>query len=228
MTVAALIVAAGRGARMGAPVPKALHDLCGESILARAVAAFSSHPRIDRLVAAVTDPGESRKALRAVDRDRVVLVPGGPDRGASVRSALDAVGDADIVLVHDAARPLVPAPIIDAVIEATIRHGAAVPAIPVPDTVKRLAPDGMIAETVTREGLVLAQTPQGFRLDLLLDAYARARSDRFQGTDDAGLVERAGGRVAIVEGSSRNLKITTRADLALAAALLRSGPEGGH
>ncbi|MFQ5877334.1 MAG: 2-C-methyl-D-erythritol 4-phosphate cytidylyltransferase [Acidobacteriota bacterium] len=227
MTVAALIVAAGRGTRFGAPFPKAHLSLAGCPILARAVAAFADHPRIDRVVAVVPDTARSRQFLRPSDRDRVLLVRGGAERGESVRHGLEALADASVVLVHDAARPLVPPELIDAVLEATLRSGAAVPAIPVPDTVKRASAEGAVAATVPREGLVLAQTPQGFRVSLLCAAYERAARDGFEGTDDASVVEHSGGAVTLVEGDPRNFKITTRDDLALAEAILAARPRRG-
>jgi 2-C-methyl-D-erythritol 4-phosphate cytidylyltransferase len=226
MTIAALIVAAGTGSRLGAGRPKALVPLAGVPILARAASAFLDHPRIARVVAAVRSPDEARAALGPSLAARLTLVAGGPERQDSVRRGLEAVGDAGIVLVHDAARPLVTRRLIDAVIDATLRAGAAVPVVAVADTVKRLAPDGAIRDTLPREDLRLAQTPQGFRTDLLRAACARAERHGTRGTDDASLVESAGERVAVVEGSPRNIKITTPADLRLAEALLLAWPEG--
>jgi 2-C-methyl-D-erythritol 4-phosphate cytidylyltransferase len=227
MTIAALIVAAGRGSRMGGVRPKALLPLGGESILARAVSAFVGHPRITSVVAVVADPEEARAALGGV-ASRITLLRGGPERHDSVRHGLAAVGPVEIVLVHDAARPLVSVRIIDAVIAATLQYGAAIPVLGLADTVKRLGPDGSVAATVAREELGLAQTPQGFRTDLLRAAYDRAAREGYGATDDAGLVERAGGRVMTVEGSAENLKVTTPADLELAEALLEHRARGGE
>jgi 2-C-methyl-D-erythritol 4-phosphate cytidylyltransferase len=156
-------------------------------------------------------------------------VRGGKERQDSVRLALEAIGptEADIILVHDAARPLVSRALIDAVIAAAAEHGAAVPLVPPADTVKRLASDGSVEATVPRATLRLAQTPQGFRSAILREAYARAACDGFTGTDDAALVERSGRRVAAVPGSPGNLKITTPLDLVLAEALL-PGRAGGE
>ena len=222
MSIAALIVAAGRGTRMGGARPKALLRLAGVSMLERAIAPFLSHPGIETVVAAVADPDEARAALGPV-ASRIVMVRGGEERQDSVRFALQSVGAPEIVLVHDAARALVPRPLIDAVIETARRFGAAIPAIAVADTLKRIAADGSVAATLGREDLRLAQTPQGFRTTLLRDAYARAERDGYRGTDDAGLVEHAGGRVMIVEGSPLNFKITRPEDLDLAEAMLRAG-----
>ncbi|HEU4403619.1 MAG TPA: 2-C-methyl-D-erythritol 4-phosphate cytidylyltransferase [Candidatus Polarisedimenticolia bacterium] len=226
MTIVALIVAAGRGTRLGASRPKPFVPLAGVPILARAVAPFAAHPRITRIVIVSADPAAAATLLGEAPR-RFVFTLGGDRRQDSVRRGLQAMGEADLVLVHDAARPLVSRRIIDRVIEAALVEGAAVPAIAVVDTVKRRAPDGTVVATLSRDDLRLAQTPQGFRADLLRSAYARAEQERFPGTDDASLVERAGGRVMLVEGSPRNLKITTSADLVLAEALLAAWEEDG-
>jgi 2-C-methyl-D-erythritol 4-phosphate cytidylyltransferase len=220
MITAALIVAAGRGARMGALLPKALLPIAEVSILARAVSAFIDHPRVNTLVVAVSDEKAARAALGRMG-ERAVLVRGGARRQDSVGIALAAIDSADIVLVHDAARPLVESTVIDAVIEGVLKQGAAIPAIPVADTVKRIGGDGMVAGTVPRDDLMLAQTPQGFRLELLRAAYDWAGRAGFEASDDASLVEAAGGRVAVVPGSPRNFKITNPRDLDLAERLLR-------
>jgi 2-C-methyl-D-erythritol 4-phosphate cytidylyltransferase len=151
------------------------------------------------------------------------LIEGGDTRQGSVWNGLQAASDAELVLVHDAARPLVDEALIRAVLAATRRAGAAVPLVPVPDTVKRVEGDRVV-DTVPREGLMLAQTPQGFRRELLLRAHREARESGVEATDDAQLVERLGEEVAWVEGNRVNLKITTPADLVLADRLLRGGP----
>jgi 2-C-methyl-D-erythritol 4-phosphate cytidylyltransferase len=220
MIVAAILVAAGRGRRLGASQPKALVPIGGRPLIARALAAFATHPRIGPLVVVVSEPEAVRAAIAGVAA-RAQVVAGGAERQDSVRLGLAAIDRADLVLVHDAARPLVPRPVIDAVIAAAARHGAALPAIAPPDTVKEVDGEGTIMATLPRERLRLAQTPQGFRFDLLRTAHARAESDRFRGTDDAALVERTGARVVTVEGSPRNFKITRPEDLALAEALVR-------
>jgi 2-C-methyl-D-erythritol 4-phosphate cytidylyltransferase len=227
MTVAAILVAAGRGTRMGTGRPKAFLRVGGETILGRSLRAFASHPRVGRIVVAVADPGEAGRLLGPAAA-RAVLVRGGEERQDSVRRALEALEPegADIILVHDAARPLVSRAIIDAVIAAAGEHGAAVPVIAPSDTVKRLAGDGTVEATVPRQALRLAQTPQGFRSAILREAYARAAREGFTGTDDAALVERSGHRVTAVEGSPGNIKITTPLDLVLAEALLSGGARG--
>ncbi|HEV8702745.1 MAG TPA: 2-C-methyl-D-erythritol 4-phosphate cytidylyltransferase [Candidatus Polarisedimenticolia bacterium] len=228
MTVAAILVAAGRGARMGADRPKAFLRLGGTTLLERALRAFTSHPGIGRVVVAVPDPGEAGREL-GPSASGVLLVRGGAERQDSVRLALEALrpSEADIVLVHDAARPLVSRELIDAVIAAAREHGAAVPVVAPAETIKRLAGDGHIEGTLPRETLRLAQTPQGFRTAWLREAHALAARDGFRGTDDAALVERSGIRPATVPGSPGNLKITTPLDLVLAETLL-AGPASGE
>jgi 2-C-methyl-D-erythritol 4-phosphate cytidylyltransferase len=218
MKTAAIIVAAGRGRRMGSSPPKVLLPLAGRTILARSVESFLHHPRIARVVVAVVDESSARRAL-GDDADRVRMVPGGERRQDSVLNSLAAIGEADIVLVHDAARPLVEPSLIDAVIEAAAEFGAAVPLTPVAATVKRVGRDGFVAATVPREDLGLAQTPQGFRAELLRRAFEVAPPDQ-AATDDAALVERLGVRVRAVEGSPHNIKITVPADVALAESWL--------
>jgi len=229
MTVAAIIVAAGRGVRMGADRPKAFLHLRGLTLLERSVGAFVSHPRLDRVVAVVPDPGEAARVIGAAAAG-IVLAQGGPTRQDSVHAGLRSLATLadEIILVHDAARPLVSREIIDAVIAAADAHGAAVPALPPADTIKQVAADGAIETTLPRDRLRLAQTPQGFRGPVLREAYARAARDGFVGTDDAQLVERLGHRVRVVEGSTRNIKITTPLDLALAEAILAREPDGGE
>ncbi len=212
---------------MGALRPKVFLRVGGETILERAVRVFATHPRIGRVVVAVTDP---RAATRALGRlaGRVVLVRGGAERQESVRAGLGAIleTEADIVLVHDAARPLVPRTVVDAVIEGAQKGGAAVPAIVPTSTVKRVAADGRVEETVPRERLRLVQTPQGFRASILRRAHAQAARDGFRGTDDAALVERTGHSVTVVQGAPENIKITTPLDLLLAEAILGHATHG--
>jgi len=229
MNVLAIIVAAGQGVRMGAGRPKAFVRLGGLTLLERSLAAFLSHPRVDRVVAAVLDPGEVGRIL-GPSAERVVLVRGGATRQDSVRCALLAApsGGDEIILVHDAARPLVTRAIIDAVIASAEKSGASIPAIVPPDTIKQVDEEGAAVATLPRDRLRLAQTPQGFRGHVLRDAYERAERDGFVGTDDAALVERTGHRVVLVEGSERNIKITTPGDLALAEAILARETEAGR
>lgn len=171
-----------------------------------------------------------RKRLEAEGNDilkkKVELVVGGEHRQQSVEHALNAVSaaDDDVVLVHDAVRPFVTAEIIGAVIEAAKKYGAAIAGLPAVDTVKqveRTAEGAVIKTTIPRAGVVLAQTPQGFRYGVIKKAFDEASADGFMGTDEASLVERAGHEVAVVMGSARNIKITSPGDMELAEFYLR-------
>jgi 2-C-methyl-D-erythritol 4-phosphate cytidylyltransferase len=215
MSVWAIVAAAGRGDRLGADLPKAFVRLGGRVLLAESVERLDRSPRIDAIVV-TAPPGWEEPAILLAEElaaDKVVsVVTGGGTRGASVAAGLAEVGDdAEAVLVHDAARPLV----TDAVVERLLGAlGAgwdgAVPGLPVADTVKRVE-DGRVVETLERSVLAAVQTPQAFRADVLRAAYA-AGGDA---TDCAALVEAQGGRVTVVEGDPRLVKITTRGDLEL-------------
>jgi 2-C-methyl-D-erythritol 4-phosphate cytidylyltransferase len=208
-----IVVAGGSGSRFG--VPKQFETVAGARLVDRAVGATA---------AACDDVVVVLPAGVAWDGVPVTAaVPGGSTRSESVRAGLDAVpGSAAVVVVHDAARPLAPPTVFEAVIGA-VRAGAdaAVPGLPIADTVKRVEGDNAV-ETISRENLVTVQTPQAFRTDALRAAHAGGG----EATDDAALVEAAGGRVAVVPGDPRNLKITTPADLVVAAALLVAASEG--
>lgn len=216
---AAIIVAAGGSSRMRG-VDKLLAPLGGRPLVAYSIDAFTRHPAVDEVVV-VTSEANS-EAIRAVvdataaGRARTVL--GGPRRRDSVLNGLQALAPGcEYVLVHDAARPLVDAAMIDAALDGAREVGAALCAVPVSDTVKRADPTGRVSSTVTREGLWLAQTPQAFRLDLLLRAH---QTIDINVTDDAALIELLGEPVKLVMGSTRNIKVTLPEDLALAQALL--------
>ena len=211
MHVTAIIAAGGSGRRLGASVPKQLLDVGGRTLLQRSIDAFRSHPAVDDVIVAV--PAD---LLAAPPRwlDGVRLVAGGERRQDSVANAFDAVAeDAEIVLVHDAARPFVTGEVISRAIQGAIAHGAAIVALPVSDTVKRVgSADGVIVETLPREEIFLAQTPQAFRRAVLGAAIVAGRSAD-TATDEAMLAERAGHRVHVVAGDPANVKITTVADL---------------
>jgi 2-C-methyl-D-erythritol 4-phosphate cytidylyltransferase len=212
----ALLAAAGSGERLGIDRPKAFAALRGRPLLAESLDRLDRCPWIDAIVVAAPAGWEEPSILLAEElaATKVVsCVTGGPTRAESVRSALAAVpDDALVVLVHDAARPLVDDAIVERVLQPlTEGFDGAVPALPIPDTVKRIE-DGTVIETVAREGLVRAQTPQAF----LAAAFRAAFAEDLSGaTDCASLVERKGGRVAVVEGDPRLLKVTTPEDLAL-------------
>lgn len=215
MHVTAIIAAAGSGSRLGESIPKQFLEIGGRSIVQRAVDAFQAAPRVTDVI--VVTRAEAVEPLRASlsGAKPISVVPGGATRQASVANGLDAVAtSASYVLVHDAARPFVSVDVIDRVLDAAIAHGAAIAALPATDTIKRVD-GGRILETIPRETIVLAQTPQGFRRDVLASAVALGRSG-VDGTDEAALAERAGHPVHVVEGDAANVKITTPGDLARA------------
>lgn len=234
MRAVAILTAAGSGLRLGHALPKALVPLAGIPLVVRAAHALTSSGVVRRVV--VTAPPDAvADVVAAVGQaPGLEVVPGGATRQASVAAALarlaDEPGDT-VVLVHDAARPLVPVRVVRRVAGAVaMGHAAVVPALPVADTIKRVTPDGGVVETIDRRELRAVQTPQGFTLDVLRAAHAgaahRADDEALAATDDAGLVEAAGGQVWVVEGHEDAMKITTPRDLAVAAALVEAVPAG--
>jgi 2-C-methyl-D-erythritol 4-phosphate cytidylyltransferase/2-C-methyl-D-erythritol 2,4-cyclodiphosphate synthase len=213
MHVTAIIAAAGEGRRLGAAVPKQLLEIGGRSILERSVTAFTGHDRVDDVIV-VLPPGLTWMEQPIASAVRVVT--GGSRRQDSVANAFDCVSPgSDVVLIHDAARPFVSAALITRAIDAALEHGAAIAALPARDTVKRvegIADALVISETIPREAIYLAQTPQAFRREVLSAAVAMGRSG-VEATDEAMLAERAGHRVHVVEGDAANVKITTAGDL---------------
>jgi 2-C-methyl-D-erythritol 4-phosphate cytidylyltransferase/2-C-methyl-D-erythritol 2,4-cyclodiphosphate synthase len=222
MHVTAIIAAGGAGTRVGGDVPKQLLDVDGRSLLARSVAAFDRHPDVSALVVVLPEPLSATGRALIGDTNRAVrIVSGGVRRQDSVANAFDAVPEeTDIVLVHDAARPFVSAEVITRAIDGARSYGAAIVAVGATDTVKRIGAGGdpVIRETLPREQIFLAQTPQAFRRDVLRDAIAMGRAG-LEATDEAALAERAGHPVRIVEGDPANVKITTASDLARARQL---------
>lgn len=217
MSVGVVIVAGGKGARLGAELPKQLLDLGGRSMLQRSVAAFDAHPRIaERVVVLPADLVSQGSALIAGATRAWQFAAGGARRQDSVQSGIAALSPAvDVVLVHDAARPFVSGELIDRVIDAASAHGAAVPAVQAVDTVKHVDTSAMtVKATLPRDQVWLAQTPQGFRRQSL-DRLYRDHGD-VDVTDEGMLAERAGLPVTIVPGDPENMKITTPEDLARA------------
>lgn len=215
---AAIIVAGGTGSRMGSDRPKQYLDLLGAPVLLWSVRAFLAHPGVGRVVVVLpaADAESPPSWLAGVP---VTIVAGGAERGDSVRAGLDALPAGDgTVLIHDAARPLVPGAVITRVLEAA-RGGGAIAAMPVVDTVKAADRRGFVSRTLDRSGLWLAQTPQGFPLERLREVHRRAAAEGVAATDDAGLFERYGLEVRVVEGAAWNVKITRADDLRAAAAL---------
>jgi 2-C-methyl-D-erythritol 4-phosphate cytidylyltransferase len=219
VTVAAILVAAGSGQRLGAGVPKAFVRVAGATLLEHAVARFAAHPGVGSVV--VVAPASHLDEAAALTG--VTAVVGGSTRQASVAAGLAALGDhVEYVLVHDVARPFVPAAVIDAVV-AALREGAGavVPVAPIHDTVRRVGTGGALGEVVDRSTLVAVQTPQGFRRTVLVAAHGRSAG--LVATDDAGLVEAFGVPVVPVPGADESFKVTTPADLARAEALAGLG-----
>jgi 2-C-methyl-D-erythritol 4-phosphate cytidylyltransferase len=203
----------------GSGVRKQYQVLAGEPVLLRSLRVFLEHPDFRWVVVAL--PADDVGAPPLTLPGGVIVVGGGATRGESVRRGLEAVPfSADVVLIHDAARPLVTRALVDRVLAAATTGVGAVPAIPVADTLKRVDSDGAVLETVDRSSLARAQTPQGFPRAMIVAAYAHAAAAGFDETDDAAVVERMGGRVVLVDGDVRNTKITTQEDLALAETIL--------
>jgi 2-C-methyl-D-erythritol 4-phosphate cytidylyltransferase len=225
MAVIALIVAAGSGERLGTDGPKALVELAGRTLLQRSVDVLRAVPAIERIVVALPASAEAPVGTHGVR--------GGAVRSESVRLALAAAatgtgaGAGDMVLVHDAARPLVTVALAQATIralEADESIDGAIAAVAMTDTVKRVGEDGVVRETLDRRELWAVQTPQVFRRAALERALDVPDEVLAQATDDAWLIERTGGRVGVVESSRENLKITTPHDLVMAEMLLASRP----
>jgi 2-C-methyl-D-erythritol 4-phosphate cytidylyltransferase len=225
MQALAIIVAAGRGERMGGGRPKAFLELSGQALVLRAARVFDEAPSVSGIVAVVPEAeAAAARVLLAPVGKLLAVVAGGARRQDSVREGLRQAppGFDGVVLVHDAARPLVDVALVESVAAEAAREGAALPVLPLVDTVKRVR-DGVVVETLDREELFAAQTPQGFRLPLLLEAYEAAFRDRESLTDEAAALERLGARVRAVPGSPRNRKITTPEDLAWAEGVLAGG-----
>jgi 2-C-methyl-D-erythritol 4-phosphate cytidylyltransferase len=222
MASVALLLAAGRGERLGAGAPKAFVELARRPLLQWSLDVLAASEAIERIVLALPE-GVAALPESVKLPARAVCVEGGAVRSASVRNALAATPSGDPVLVHDSARPLLTSELIERTLQAVSESDvdAAVAAAPVPDTVKRaLGEPPIVSETLDRAGLWAVQTPQVFRRGALERALNVSEELLAQATDDAWLIERMGGRVAIVASSSENLKVTNRTDLALAELLL--------
>ena len=233
MHVTAIIAAGGRGLRFGGALPKQLTAVGGRAILERTVATFAGHPEIDEIIVALpADIAADPPAYLVGGSKPVRIVDGGARRQDSVMNAFRAASErSDVIVIHDAARPFASADLISRTIAAAVRNGAALAAVQARDTVKLVhspAETGRhdegtagrhVQETLPRESIFLAQTPQAFRRNVLRDALAQAGD----ATDEASLAERAGHAVTLVDGEETNIKITTPADLLLAGAIAEAG-----
>ncbi|MEA1967340.1 MAG: 2-C-methyl-D-erythritol 4-phosphate cytidylyltransferase [Thermodesulfobacteriota bacterium] len=228
----AVIVAGGKGARMESSLAKQYLDLAGMPVLSRTLQVFTKYRAISKTVLVI--PEQDRefcidKILKPHNLNtRVDLVSGGKDRQSSVLNGLMAVKaftssfkknlafKKNLVLIHDGVRPFADHLIIERCLKGAMEHGACIPAISVVDTLKKVDSCGFVINTMNRDNLYQAQTPQAFELELILKAHEYAKEPLFSGTDDASLVEKMGNNVFITEGSKENIKITTRGDLELA------------
>ncbi len=236
MRVFVILPAAGIGTRMAASVgsparAKQFLKIAGVPVLVRSVRAFLAVPRVTAVCLAVRAQERERMETMMLEHTlgpRVHMVEGGENRQGSVANAMAALecDEDDVVLVHDAVRPLIDPATIERTIDAVVKHGAAIVGLPAVDTIKqveRTADGAIITSTIPRERVVLAQTPQGARFGLLRRAFLEAEADGFAGTDEASLLERAGVEVAVVAGSARNFKITQTGDIELAEFYLSEG-----
>jgi 2-C-methyl-D-erythritol 4-phosphate cytidylyltransferase len=229
MRVFVILPAAGMGTRMAGGAtsivaPKQFLEIGGVPVLVRSVRAFLAVARVDAVCVAVRAQERERMQAQLLEHNlgaRVHLVEGGDHRQESVGNALAALDcdEDDVVLVHDAVRPLIDSATIERTIDAVVKHGAAIVGLPAVDTIKqveRTADGAIVTATIPRERIVQAQTPQGALFGLLRRAFVEAEADGFAGTDEASLLERAGVEVAVVPGSARNFKITQPGDIELA------------
>jgi len=224
-SVGAIIAAAGRSERMSGR-DKLFAIVGGKPLLAHTLTAFDVCRGVDRVVLVLSPENmeRGRELVAEAGFSKVVVVcQGGERRQDSVRNGLEALASCQWVVVHDGARPLVTAELIERGLEAAKETGAAIAALPIRDTIKEVKPPGLIGRTLSRGQLWAAQTPQVFRYDILREAHQRAQGEA---TDDAALVEKLGYQVKVFEGSPRNIKVTTAADLALVEALLAQGRVG--
>jgi 2-C-methyl-D-erythritol 4-phosphate cytidylyltransferase len=219
--VAVILAAAGAGTRIGR-LRKPFLELAGEPLLARCLARFLERADVQWVVAAVPADVHADPPAWLVADPRVRTVPGGAERSDSVRNALSAVPvEADVVLVHDGARPLVPPAVIERCIHAAAAGRSVLAGVAVVDTIQEVDDEARIVATPDRRRLRAAQTPQAFPAAVLRAAYERSAADGVIATDDAALVVRYGGTVHVVDGAAENIKITTVADMDVAETLLR-------
>jgi 2-C-methyl-D-erythritol 4-phosphate cytidylyltransferase len=222
----AVIAAAGQGKRFGDGLQKQFLPLMGKPVLAYSAETFSKSDLISEIVIVVPDDCAGSVKADIVDRFSISkvtrIVPGGPERQDSVLNGFNALsGNPGVVVVHDGARPLVTTELLEDVIREAHACGGALAALPSSDTIKRTSADMRVEDTVPRDSLWFAQTPQAFRYDVLKNAFTKASDEGFTGTDESQLVERTGVKVKIVKGSPYNIKITTPEDLRFGELILK-------
>jgi len=228
MRVNGVIVAAGKGKRMGGKVPKPLLPLCGRAVVLHALSRFAAS-QVRKLVLVTPEPDISKyQELVRSDSQlgdlEFVFQAGGPRRQDSVSHGLERLDpDCEVVIIHDGVRPFISPQLIDRCVEAAFLEGAVVVGVPIWNTVKVISVDRYIKETPPRDSLWEIQTPQAFRTEIIREAFQKAVQGGAEATDDAVLVERLGRRVALLEGQTTNIKITVPEDLVFAEALLRAG-----
>lgn len=224
-----IILAAGQGKRMGAGKNKLFLELNGKPVLIHTLNVFQQDEQCEGIILAIhpRDEQEYRELFTQYKIDKVLaMIPGGKERQDSVYNTLITFKSEEIVLVHDAARPFIDHTTIHRLVDVALETDAAIVAVPVKDTIKRVRLDEIV-DTVERSSLWAAQTPQAFRMSLLNEAHQKAKQDQFIGTDDASLVERLHKKVSIVEGTYDNIKLTTPEDLYFAEAIIRKRQGNG-
>jgi 2-C-methyl-D-erythritol 4-phosphate cytidylyltransferase len=225
----AIILAAGKGSRMGGIREKTLLPLLGKPLLAWTLSVFEACEQIHGVIL-VVPPGREQEFTKEIlvpySFSKVLPVSGGLQRQDSIQNGFAAIQDpCHVVIIHDGARPLVTREVVIRAVSAAREYGASVVAVPVKETIKVANEEGMVRETPDRAKLWSAQTPQAYRYEIIAQALAQARKENFYGTDDASLVERTGRSVRIVPGSYQNIKVTTPEDFLMAEAILRTSGE---
>ena len=218
MKVSAIIPAAGMGIRMGSHIPKQFLSLAGKPVLHHTLSVLAQCSVVNEIILVVSE-NEIEKAQQQFQDSLpkvTKIIEGGRERQDSVYNGLQSLDpEADIVVIHDGVRPFVSEDLIRETIEAAHKFGAAITAIPVSDTIKKVNEGGLVERTIDRNGLWRVQTPQAFQVSLLKEAFAKAQSDNFYGTDESALIEYLGREVKVIPGSEFNIKITRSEDLVL-------------
>jgi 2-C-methyl-D-erythritol 4-phosphate cytidylyltransferase len=217
MKVSAIIPAAGMGLRMGSRIPKQYLLLDGKPILHHTLSVLDQCSHVDQIILVVSEKEIVQAHQIQQSHSKVTkVIPGGKERQDSVFNGIQNLdSDTDIVVVHDGVRPFVSPDLVRKTVEAARDYGAAIAAIPVSDTLKKVSDKGLVEHTVNRDGLWRVQTPQTFQVSLLKEAYGKAQANNFYGTDEASLVEYMGREIKVISGSELNIKITRAEDLVL-------------